>query len=129
MKAFRLSFLVLLTAGLMTTLSASAAPIESVESARASVALQKLDAFLGEQIVAERLAALGLSQEQVSARLAQLSDTQLEELAAQVDLLQAGGTVQSGTDPLGHTLHCIFDPLGRLLYNVYQLIFCWGDLK
>jgi hypothetical protein len=75
-----------------------AAPVESVESSRASAAFQKLDAFLGEKVVADQLAALGITRTQVSARLAKLNDTQLEQLAAQVDLIKAGGTIQ-GSNP------------------------------
>ena len=106
-----------------------AAPVESVESARSSAAFQKVDAFLSEKLVADRLAALGVSREQVSARLAMLNDTQLEQLAAQVDLIQAGGTIQGGEiNPVG-PFGCVFKQLGVLLYNIYQLVFCWGPLK
>lgn len=129
MKAFRFLSLGLLVAIIMAASSALAAPVESVESARASLALQKLDAFLSEQVVTDQLTALGLTKEQVSARLSQCSQAQLEEMAAQIDLLQAGGTVESGQDPISHTIKCIFQPLGRLLYNIYQVLFCWGDLE
>ena len=105
------------------------APVESVESARTSAAFQKVDEFLSEKLVAERLAALGVSREQVNARLAQLSDAQLEQLAAQVDLIQAGGTIQGSENNSLGPFGCVFKQLGVLLYNVYQLVFCWGDLK
>ncbi len=129
MKAFRLLLYGSLIATIMVASSSLAAPVESVESARASLALQKLDAFLSEQVVTDQLTALGLTKEQVCARLSQCSQAQLEELAAQVDLLQAGGTIESGQDPVSHTIKCIFQPLGRLLYNIYQVLFCWGDLE
>lgn len=109
--------------------SLRAAPVESVESARASMAFQKVDAFLSEQVVADQLAALGLSREQAHARLAQLSDGQIEQLAAQVDLIQAGGTIQHGyRNPLG-PIGCAFQHLGTFVCNVFQLLFYWGDLK
>jgi hypothetical protein len=106
-----------------------AAPVESVESARASAALQKVDAFLNEKAVAKQLTALGISHEQASARLAQLSDAQLEQLAAQVDLIHAGGTIQNGEiKPLG-PIGCIAKQLGDLFHDFFELLFCWGDLS
>ena len=118
-------------AAVLVGLSASvwAAPVESVESARASAALQKVDAFLSEKIVAEQLTALGISREQVSARLARLSESQLQQLAAQVDLIRAGGTIQgAGLKPL-RPLGYLARQFGIILYNFYQLLFSWGPLK
>jgi hypothetical protein len=111
------------------TMSVWAAPVESVESARASASLQKVDAFLNEQPVVDQLTALGLSSEQARARLAQLSQTQLEQLAAQVDLIQAGGTIEGTDTPAKNPFVAIFRPLGTLLYNIFQVLFFWGDLK
>jgi hypothetical protein len=106
-----------------------AAPVESIESARGSAALQKVDAFLSEKIVAEQLTALGISREQVSTRLARLSESQLQQLAAQVDLIRAGGTIQGeGLKPL-RPLGYLARQLGVLLFNFYQLLFSWGPLK
>jgi hypothetical protein len=120
--------------GIAVALAASssfvwAAPVESVESSRASTALQKVDAFLSEKVVAGQLTALGVSQEQVKARVAQLSEAQLQQLAAQVDLIHAGGMIQ-GTElqRLG-PLHYMNKQLGVLLHNLFQLLFVWGDLK
>lgn len=114
------------------TLSASmgfAAPSESVESAGASTAYQKVDAMFGEQTVAHRLQAIGLTAQQAHARLSQLSDQQLGQLAAQADMIQAGGTIQCAkNDHLG-PLHCMWHQLTIFATNVYRLIFCWGDLK
>ena len=106
-----------------------AAPVESIESARGSAALQKVNAFLSEKIVAEQLMALGISHEQVSTRLARLSESQLQQLAAQVDLIRAGGTIQGeGLKPL-RPLGYLARQLGVLLFNFYQLLFSWGPLK
>ncbi len=126
MKILRFGIMVVAVAGI--TAAAIAAPVESVESARASSALQKVEAFLSEQTVARQLTALGLSGEQVSTRLAQLSDAQLEQLAAQVDLMKAGGQIQGDPNPCG-PLRCILEPLGRFFYDVYQVFICWGKLK
>jgi hypothetical protein len=106
-----------------------AAPVESVESSRASTARQKVDTFLSEKVVAQQFTALGISQEQVKARVAQLSESQLQQLAAQVDLIRAGGMIQSGNVvPLG-PLTYMGRQLCLLLHNFYQLLFSWGDLK
>ncbi len=114
------------------TLSASlgfAAPSESVESAGASTAYQKVDAMFGEQIVAGRLQAVGLTAQQARARLSQLNDQQLGELAAQADMIQAGGTIQHDTcDHLG-PLRCMWHQVTIFATNVYRVIFCWADLK
>src|SRR5271156_4314802 len=114
------------------TLSASlgfAAPSESVESAGASTAYQKVDAMFGEQMVAHRLQAIGLTSQQAHARLSQLSDQQLGQLAAQADMIQAGGTIQGGdVDNLG-PLGCVWHQITNFATNVYRLVFCWADLK
>ena len=127
MRILRFGVVVVAVAGI--TAAAMAAPVESVESARASAALRKVETFLSEQAVAQQLTALGLSEEQVSTRLARLSDVQLEQLAAQVDLIKAGGTIQGGNPNPWGPLRCIFKPLGRFLYDVFQVFVCWGQLK
>ncbi len=104
-----------------------AAPVESVESSRASVALQKVDAFLGEQAIAQQLQALGVTPEQARARVAQLSEAQLEQVAAEIDLIQAGGTIQGSSS--GGALHCVWSTLCTLGRNLYAILFCWTDLK
>ena len=114
------------------TLSASltlAAPSESVESAGASTAYQKVDATLSEQIVAGRLQAVGLSGQQVRARLSQLSDQQLSQLAGQVDLIQAGGTIQGEVGNNLGPLPCMWEQISTFFINVYHVIFCWTELK
>jgi hypothetical protein len=108
--------------------SVLAAPIESVESARASVARQKIDAFLGEQMVVEQLTQLGVTPALAQARVAKLNDSQLEQLAAQIDLLHAGGTIQDGNPnplgPLGCVIRCFRDTFRHLI----QFLFCWDDV-
>jgi hypothetical protein len=106
-----------------------AAPSESVEAAGASTAYQKVDATLGEQMVASRLQAAGLSAQQVHARLSQLNDQQLSRLAAQADMIQAGGMMQNDhVNDLG-PLGCMWHQLTTFATNLYRLVFCWADLK
>jgi hypothetical protein len=103
-----------------------AAPVDSKESARAA-ALQKVETVLAEKAVADQLAQLGLSPAEARARLARLSDAQLEQLAAQVDLLQTGGTVQGAG--VAWPVVCIFKSLGTLVGNIFRVLFCWSTLK
>ena len=129
MKTFRLFLLVTATAIVASVVPAFGALVESVESSRASVAFQKVDAFLSEKAVADQLTALGVSQTEVQARLAQLDDEQLAQLAAEIDLIRAGGTIQGAAlNPVG-PFNCVIHQLGILFYNVYHLLFCWTDMK
>jgi hypothetical protein len=129
MNMARLSFLSAITAIIVSASLACAAPCESVASASASTAYQKVDALLSEKIVATQLQAVGLSSEQAQARLSQLSERQLGELAAQADMIQVGGTIQGGNvRPLG-PLNYIFHQAHVFFCNVYRLLFSWEDLK
>ena len=129
MNMSRLLILSAVTAIIVSASSAYAAPCESVASAGASTAYQKIDALLTEKIVATQLQAVGLSCEQAQARLSQLSERQLGELAAQADMIRVGGTIQGGeVNKLG-PLGCVFHQFGVFFTNVYRLIFCWKDLK
>lgn len=106
-----------------------AAPCESVASAGASSVYQKVDAMLNQRIVATQLQAVGLSSEQAQARLSQLNERQLGELAAQADMIQVGGTIQGGdVHPLG-PLSYIGHQFCRFFDNVYRFLFSWQDLK
>lgn len=129
MNMARLVVLSAVTAIIISASSAYAAPCESVASASASTAYQKVDALLSEKIVATQLQAVGLSSEQAQARLSQLSERQLGELAAQADMIQVGGTIQGANlnklGPLGY----IFHQAGVFFCNVYRLMFSWKDLK
>ncbi len=122
-------FAILTAAIISVSYSAVAAPVESVESSRASTARQKVDAFLAEKVVARQFAALGISQQQIHTRLARLSDSQLQQLAAQVDLLRAGGMIEGGGLHPAGPFSYMAQTLGTFFYNVYQLLFAWGDLK
>jgi hypothetical protein len=93
------------------------------------VAFQKVDAFLSEKIVGDQLIKLGVTPTQAKARVAQLSDAQLEQLAAQIDQLQAGGTIQGGNvHPFGG-LYCTLAQIRKTIVHVLQLIFCWNDIS
>lgn len=128
MKIAQLIAVVALTVPMFTASSGLAAPCESVESASASTAYQKVDAMLGEKIVVDHLKAVGLSAEQARARVAQISQGQLDQLAAQADLIQAGGTIQGDNNHLG-PLECMWKQVSTFFYDVYQLVFCWKTLK
>ena len=109
--------------------SVLAAPCPSVESAGASTAYQKVDALLGQQIVTDRLEAIGVSAAQARARVSQLSEGQLQQLAAQADLIQAGGTMQGGdVNKLG-PLHYMWVNICTFCTDVYRLVFSWRTLK
>lgn len=116
---------------LVVVLAAQAwsAPVESVSSARAALARQKINAFLNQEAVVKQMTALGMSRAEVDKRLAKLNDAQLEALAAQVDLIRAGGTIQGGQVNTFGPLTCIFRQIGIVLYNIYSLLFCWSDWK
>jgi hypothetical protein len=129
MNMARLFVLSAVTAIIVSASSTYGAPCESVASAGASTAYQKVDALLSEKIVATQLQAVGLSREQAQARLSQLSEQQLGELAAQADMIQVGGTIQGGdVNPLG-PLGYVFHQAGVFFGNVYRLLFSWKDLK
>ncbi len=53
--------------------------------------LQKLQKFLETKKVGERLKELGLTPEEIQARLHQLNDDQLHQLSLKIDDLKAGG--------------------------------------
>ncbi|MGD0059425.1 MAG: PA2779 family protein [Verrucomicrobiia bacterium] len=126
----KIAHLAAVSAIILSASAGFAAPSESVESAGASTAYQKVDAMFGEQIVASRLQAVGLTTEQAHARLSQFSDQQLGQLAAQADMIQAGGTIQGGdVNKLG-PLVCMWHQLTIVCTNIYRVIFCWApELK
>ena len=129
MNMARLAFLSAVAAIIVSVSSAYAAPCESVASAGASTAYQKVDALLKEKIVAAQLQAVGLSSEQARARLSQLSERQLGELAAQADMIQVGGTIQKDHVHPGGPFWYIGHQFCRLFDNIYRLLFTWEDLK
>ena len=125
MKIARFIVLATLTVLIIGAGPVLAAPCESVESACASTAYQKVDAMLSHKIVADRLQAIGVSEAQARARVSQLSAQQLQQLAAQADMIQAGGTIQGGeVRPLG-PLNYMWDQLCMFCKNVYHFVFSW----
>jgi hypothetical protein len=107
--------------------SAVAAPVESVESSRAT-ALAKVEGFLAEKAVTDQLTSLGLTRDQAVARLAKLSDTQIEQLAAQVDQIRACGDIEGDTTG-GGAFGAFFKQLGAFFYNIFQVLFFWRDSR
>jgi hypothetical protein len=129
MNSTRLVVLSAVSAIVVSASSTLAAPCESVESAGASTAYQKVDAMLSERVVANHLQAIGLSHQQAQARLSRLSEQQLAQAAAQADMIQAGGTIQGGNVNNLGPLGCMFRQISVFFRNVYHLLFCWGDMK
>jgi hypothetical protein len=109
--------------------STYAAPCESVAAASASTAYQKADALLNEKIVATRLQAIGLSSQQAQARLSQLNEQQLADLAAQADMIRAGGTIQGADEQNYNPFKYVGHQFCRFFDNVFRLLFSWQDLK
>ena len=126
MKIMKLTVLAITALGLSAIVQA--APIDSIESAVAKPALQKVDLFLGEQVVATQLSKLGVSTEQAQARLVKLDDAQLTQLAAEVDKLNAGGDIQTDDPhPMG-PIGCIFKQIGITIAHFFKVLFCWTDV-
>lgn len=108
--------------------SARAALVESVKSAVAKPALQRIDAFLCEKSVIAQLIKLGVSPDQAHICLTELSDVQLVQLSAQVDKLMTGGDIQSGNPhPLG-PVGCFFKSIGDTIAHIFKVLFCWTDV-
>ena len=122
----KIARLIIALAILAITASTFAAPVESVES---TTAKQKVTTFLGEKAVVDQLTKLGITPAQAQARVAKLSDTQLESLAAQIDTLQAGGTIQTGhVHPIG-PLACVIHQLHVTFMHIIHVLFCWDDIR
>ncbi len=126
MKIMKLTVLAVTMLGLSAIVQA--APIDSIESAVAKPTLQKVDLFLGEQIVATQLSKLGVSTEQAQARLVKLDDAQLTQLAAEVDKLNAGGDIQTDDPHPWGPIGCIFKQIGITIVHVFKVLFCWTDV-
>ena len=129
MNVTRFSVSAVVTVIVIGATSVFAAPCESVESAGASSAYQKVDAMLSEKIVTTQLQSIGLTSQQAHARLSQLSDQQLGQLAAQAGMIQAGGTIQHDEGAELGPLGCMWHSLTVLGTNIYRLLFCWKDMK
>lgn len=118
----------LTTVAILGISTAQAAPVESIESAAAKPALQKVDAFLQEQAVLGQFTKLGVSAADAQARLTWLDDAQLTALAAQVDKVQAGGDIEYGyPHPLG-PIGCIFARAIDTVVHIFKVVFCWTDI-
>jgi len=105
--------------------AAVAAPVESIESGRAA-SLTKVEGFLSEKVVADHMVSLGLTSAQASARLALLSDAQLDQLAAHVDQIRAGGDIQSDTTRWG-AWDSFWNSVETFFHNLFKLFFVWGN--
>lgn len=63
----------------------------NVTSAERSADLAKIQPALESKIIRQRMADLGLNQSEIGARMATLSDSELHQVASQIDTLNAGG--------------------------------------
>jgi len=115
----------LLLSALVLVSAVSAAPVESMESGPALTAMQTVDEFLAEKAVADQLAALGLTPAEVRTRVAALSESDLARLAADIETLRAGGTIQGGNPHPWGPIGCAFKSIGRFFADVYHMVFCW----
>lgn len=73
---------------------AAAAPAPShlaLAGSQRGADLETLGAFLERKVVRQRLADLGLSPEEIQARLPQMTDEQVHAVASRIEGLQAGG--------------------------------------
>ena len=64
---------------------------DSLFIAARSADLQRVQTILESKMIQQRLEELGLTPEEINARLSQLSDAQLHQLATQLDSLMPGG--------------------------------------
>lgn len=125
MKRWQLGLAAAVTLGFCVV--AQSAPVPSQPS-HVTSARQQVEDVLAQQAVRAHLESLGLARMQVEQRLAVMSAEEMVALAQQLNRIQIGGTIQGGNPrPLG-VLGCIFQPVGRFFYNLFQLIFCWGPL-
>jgi hypothetical protein len=53
--------------------------------------LQKIQAILEKKVISQKLKEFGLTPEEVTSKLSQLSDEEIHQIASRIDELQAGG--------------------------------------
>ena len=66
-------------------------PYEGSGTSHRETDLQKIQKLLESKLVRHKLSQFGLTAEEVEARLHQLDDEQLHQVASQIDALEAGG--------------------------------------
>ena len=66
-------------------------PYEGSGTSHRATDLQKIQKLLESKLVRHKLSQFGLTAEEVEARLHQLDDEQLHQVASQIDALEAGG--------------------------------------
>ena len=69
----------------------SPSEVMGLSPAERNAGIQKIQNFLEMKMVRERLKEFGLAQEEIQARLDQLSDQQIHQIALKLDDLQVGG--------------------------------------
>jgi hypothetical protein len=93
MKMLKASFVMYLAFSvlLLGAVDSWAMLLPSTELSSRQAELSQIQAQLETKVVQERLNALGLTSEEVQARVQQLSDDQIHELSQNLDGLQMGG--------------------------------------
>jgi hypothetical protein len=79
--------------GIAPKVEAGFSPSEVIALSKADRAadIEKIQQVIETKMIRERLEKLGLSQDEINSRLAQLSDQQVHKLALQLDDLNVGG--------------------------------------
>jgi hypothetical protein len=88
-----------LAATLPPPAAALLAPTEVVttqDSGQRQTDLRKVQTLLESKVVRQRLVAMGLNESEIDARLTQLSDTQLHQVASRIDTLHPAGDAGLG---------------------------------
>jgi hypothetical protein len=96
LKSIVVHFLAVAIVGLGSPLMAQAqiiTTLEGIESSRAQADLARINAAMAREQVSEQMRALGVDEAQVQARLARLTDAELQTLADRLDSLPAGAGV------------------------------------
>lgn len=100
MKCLQRALVYVLTAsllGLASPLAAEAGVIstlDAIQSTQAQADLAKINGLLAHDHVREQMHALGVDEAHVQARLARLTDAELNELASRIDTAPAGGLLE-----------------------------------
>jgi len=67
-------------------------PYEGFGTSHRETDLQKIQKLLESKLIQHKLSQLGLTRDEIEARLCQLDDEQIHQIASQIHALEAGGT-------------------------------------
>ncbi len=86
------------------------------QSAAQSIYLEKIQGFLNQEVVKQRLSKLGMSEEAVTAYITKLDEPKLAQLASKIDTLES-----AGSDALGIVLILALLFFTVLYFTEYRL--------